>query len=278
MVGRWREDRPVIANPVPWPGGAKCAVSFTLDMDAESILHLAHRERAHRLVSSASMLRYGPDVAVPRILNTYRHFGIKQTFFVPAWCAERYPYAVEAMIRDGHEVSAHGYLHEHPNELSDEQEEYWLKRSLSALQAAQGPVNEQIKVLTEALALESNRRELVERMAADAFRQRKELEAKLQQEQETEKALQQQLAVLGDVKQRELLETRLAALKKAQVQSLQELPSGLTIVSHMRRLTMAHWRKRNPTASHFKARLTGWMVALAALAGTLVVLSIHGHA
>jgi hypothetical protein len=138
VVGRWREDRPVIANPVPWPGGAKCAVSFTLDMDAESILHLAHRERAHRLVSSASMLRYGPDVAVPRILNTYRHFGIKQTFFVPAWCAERYPYAVEAMIRDGHEVSAHGYLHEHPNELSDEQEEYWLKRSLSALQAVSG--------------------------------------------------------------------------------------------------------------------------------------------
>lgn len=128
----------MIANPVPWPGGAKCAVSFTLDMDAESILHLAHRERAHRLVSSASMLRYGPDVAVPRILNTYRHFGIKQTFFVPAWCAERYPYAVEAMIRDGHEVSAHGYLHEHPNELSDEQEEYWLKRSLSALQAVSG--------------------------------------------------------------------------------------------------------------------------------------------
>src|SRR5260370_19003014 len=42
------------------------------------------------------------------------------------------------MIRDGHEVSAHGYWHEHPNELSDEQEEYWLKRSLSALQAVSG--------------------------------------------------------------------------------------------------------------------------------------------
>jgi len=84
------------------------------------------------------LLRYGPDVAVPRILDTYRHYGIKQTFFVPAWCAERYPYAVEAMMRDGHEVLAHGYLHEHPNELSDEQEEYWLTRSLSALQAVSG--------------------------------------------------------------------------------------------------------------------------------------------
>ncbi|HXA93642.1 MAG TPA: polysaccharide deacetylase [Steroidobacteraceae bacterium] len=128
----------MIGNPVPWPDGAKCAVSFTLDMDAESILHLAHPKEAHRLVSAASMLRYGPDVAVPRILETYRHYGIRQTFFVPAWCAERYPYAVEAMVRDGHEVSAHGYMHEYPNELTDDKERYWLERSLSALQAVTG--------------------------------------------------------------------------------------------------------------------------------------------
>jgi peptidoglycan-N-acetylglucosamine deacetylase len=129
---------PMIRNPVPWPNGAKCAVAFTLDMDAESILYLEHPHRAHTMVCAASMLRYGPDVAVPRILETYRHYGIRQTFFVPAWCAERYPYAVEAMIRDGHEVSAHGYMHENPNQLSDEQEEYWLQRSISALQAVTG--------------------------------------------------------------------------------------------------------------------------------------------
>jgi peptidoglycan-N-acetylglucosamine deacetylase len=128
----------MISNPVPWPGGAKCAVSFTFDMDAESILHLQHPKRAHDMVSTASMLRYGPDVAVPRILETYRHYDIRQTFFVPAWCAERYPRAVEAMIRDGHEVSAHGYLHEHPNELSDVDERHWLRRSLDALEAVSG--------------------------------------------------------------------------------------------------------------------------------------------
>jgi peptidoglycan/xylan/chitin deacetylase (PgdA/CDA1 family) len=135
---RPRKETDVIRNPVPWPNGAKCAVAFTLDMDAESILYLAHPKRAHSMVSARSMLRYGPDVAVPRILDTYRHYGIRQTFFVPAWCAERYPYAVEAMIRDGHEVAAHGYMHEHPNELSDKDERYWLLRSLSALQAVTG--------------------------------------------------------------------------------------------------------------------------------------------
>jgi len=128
----------MIRNPVPWPNGARCAVAFTLDMDAESILHLAHPKRAHGMVSAGSMLRYGPNVAVPRILETYRHYGIRQTFFVPAWCAERYPYAVEAMVHDGHEVSAHGYLHEHPNELSDHDERLWLQRAITALQAVTG--------------------------------------------------------------------------------------------------------------------------------------------
>ena len=123
----------MIRNPVPWPGGARCAASLTLDMDAESILYVAQPERAHRMVAAASMLRYGPDVAVPRILDTYAHYGIRQTFFVPGWCAERYPYAVEAMLRAGHEVSAHGYLHEPPNTLGDEDERRCLERAMDAL-------------------------------------------------------------------------------------------------------------------------------------------------
>src|SRR5258708_10783403 len=125
----------LIRNPVPWPNGAKCAACFTLDMDAESLLYLAHPQQAHSMVSAASMLRYGPDVAVPRILDTYRHYGIRQTFFVPGWCAERYPYAVEAMLREGHEVSAHGYMHEHPNEQSDAGGKQWLLPSLAAVQS-----------------------------------------------------------------------------------------------------------------------------------------------
>jgi hypothetical protein len=41
---------------------------------------------------------------------------------------------------------------------------------------------------------------------------------------------------------------------------------------------MAHWRKRNPAAANFNAQLTRWALALVAMARTLVVLSIHGHA
>src|ERR1700755_1165401 len=103
-----KESR-MIRRPVPWPNGAKVAVAITFDMDADSILHLAHPKDSITRISAMSMMRYGPEVAVPRILEAYRRYGIKQTFFVPAWCIENYPKAVEGMVKDGHEVAFHGF-------------------------------------------------------------------------------------------------------------------------------------------------------------------------
>ncbi|HYB08346.1 MAG TPA: polysaccharide deacetylase [Alphaproteobacteria bacterium] len=119
----------MIRNPIPWPHGARCAVAFTFDMDADSILHLAHHASAHTRIAALSMLRYGPEVAVPRIVELYRRFGMRQTFFLPAWCMERYPQAVDAILTDGHEIAHHGYLHEHPNSMPAKEERYWLERS-----------------------------------------------------------------------------------------------------------------------------------------------------
>jgi len=99
----------VIKNPIPWPNGARCAVAFTFDMDADSILHLAHHSSADNRVMGLSVLRYGPEVAIPRIVETYKQFDMTQTFFLPVWCMERYPEAVEAVMKDGHEIGHHGY-------------------------------------------------------------------------------------------------------------------------------------------------------------------------
>ena len=92
----------MIRRPVPWPDGAKVAAAITFDMDADSILHLAQPASAHTRVAALSMLQYGPQVAMPRILALFREFGMAQTFFVPAWCIERYP-AVE-LPRSGQSV------------------------------------------------------------------------------------------------------------------------------------------------------------------------------
>lgn len=128
----------MIENPVPWPGGARCAAAITLDMDADSLIHLEHPHDANNRVSAMSMLRYGPDVAMQRILSTYRKFGIKQTFFVPAWCIEQYPHVIEAAVNDGHEIAFHGYIHENPGDLPRHDEAYWLDRSIDVIEKHTG--------------------------------------------------------------------------------------------------------------------------------------------
>ena len=128
----------MIKNPAPWPNGAKCAVAITFDMDADSLIHLEHPRDGYNRVSGMSMLRYGPDVALPRILETYRRLGIKQTFFVPAWCIETYPHVIEAMVEGGHEVAHHGYIHENPLESGREEEAYWLRRGIEVIEKFTG--------------------------------------------------------------------------------------------------------------------------------------------
>jgi peptidoglycan/xylan/chitin deacetylase (PgdA/CDA1 family) len=84
----------VIENPIRWPNGYRCAVNFSFDMDAESLLHVYFPDTAPNRVAMASRLRYGPEVAVPRIVDAFERLGLRQTFFIPGWCMEQYPRAV----------------------------------------------------------------------------------------------------------------------------------------------------------------------------------------
>src|SRR5215470_17862001 len=67
QLSTYRKESLVIENPIKWPSGYRCAVNFSFDMDAESLLHIYFRDTAHNRVAMASRLRYGPEVAVPRI-------------------------------------------------------------------------------------------------------------------------------------------------------------------------------------------------------------------
>jgi peptidoglycan-N-acetylglucosamine deacetylase len=122
----------LISNPPPWPNGARCAVCFSFDMDVESLLHLYHREAAPSRLATSSALRYGPQVAIPRLIEIFRHFGLRQTVFTPGWCIETYPWAIEALLEAGHEIGHHGWLHERPNTLSRGDEERVLDRAIEA--------------------------------------------------------------------------------------------------------------------------------------------------
>ena len=128
----------MISNPVPWPEGARCAAAFTFDLDAESLVHYAFLDRAHWRIATSSMLRYGPEIAVPRLVEIFKRLGMRQTFFVPGWCLDHYPKATRLLVDNGHEIGHHGYLHERPLELSDELEISSLRRAIQSIVDATG--------------------------------------------------------------------------------------------------------------------------------------------
>ena len=105
---------------IKWPNGARCAAAITFDMDADSLIHIATKgsvQEGWRRPYPVSMGRYGPTTAIPRIVETYRRFGLRQSFFLPGWCLETYPQAVETILQGGPEIGCHGWIHENPLDL-----------------------------------------------------------------------------------------------------------------------------------------------------------------
>ena len=120
----------MIANPPPWPNGAKCAAAITFDLDADSSVHAHLPHDSWRRISTLSYFAYD-QIAVPRIARTFEQLGIRQTFFIPAWCMDRYPQMVEDVLGAGQDLALHGHIHELAYEHPDADTEHeWLSRSI----------------------------------------------------------------------------------------------------------------------------------------------------
>jgi peptidoglycan/xylan/chitin deacetylase (PgdA/CDA1 family) len=127
----------MINQRIPWPGGARAAAAITFDVDVDSILHLEFGADAHRRAGLQSWFRYD-EVAVPAILDLYRRLELRQTFFMPGWCVERYPRLAEQIVAEGHELAAHGYMHELAHTLEPDAEQELMGRAIQAVLDATG--------------------------------------------------------------------------------------------------------------------------------------------
>jgi peptidoglycan/xylan/chitin deacetylase (PgdA/CDA1 family) len=116
--------------PIAWKNGARCAIMLSFDLDGETLWMARDPALAERLIHM-SMGAYGPKTAMPRILRLLDRYGLKVAFYVPGWIIEHYPAVIEEIVRRGHELGHHGYLHEKPFTLaSAEEEEALLVRTL----------------------------------------------------------------------------------------------------------------------------------------------------
>ncbi len=128
-------------HPLPpgfrWPDGFRAAAWFSFDFDAEAAMLADHPEVADYLDVIAHQ-RYGPRVAVPRILRLLDRLTRRTTFFIPGWVAETWPDVARSVRDAGHEIGHHGYRHESVRGVGEATELGYLNRGLAALDEVLG--------------------------------------------------------------------------------------------------------------------------------------------
>jgi peptidoglycan/xylan/chitin deacetylase (PgdA/CDA1 family) len=81
---------------------------------------------------------FAGEVGSPRLLNLFKKYGFRTTWFIPAHSAETFPDQMKAVADAGHEIGVHGYSHENPIAMTREQEEAILDKCLDVLTKLSG--------------------------------------------------------------------------------------------------------------------------------------------
>lgn len=78
------------------------------------------------------------EVGTLRLLRLFEKFGLRTSWFIPGHSIETFPCQVKAVADAGHEIGAHGYLHENPVSMTPRQEEDVLERSIMLIEKLTG--------------------------------------------------------------------------------------------------------------------------------------------
>ncbi|MFD1202429.1 polysaccharide deacetylase family protein [Leucobacter albus] len=81
---------------------------------------------------------YGPLIGVRRILGLLEHHGVRSTFFIPGYTADRYPGVVRDIAAAGHEIAHHGYHHVTPTTLTPAERVREIVRGSDTLERISG--------------------------------------------------------------------------------------------------------------------------------------------
>lgn len=73
-----------------------------------------------------------------RILDILGKYGVKGTFFVLGWVAERVPGLVKRIAGEGHEVACHGYSHQPLSRMTPDEFRQDLRKSKEILEGISG--------------------------------------------------------------------------------------------------------------------------------------------
>lgn len=92
-------------------------ITNAMTVDVEDYFQVSAFENSVRREDWSSYpLRVGRNVEV--ILTLFADCGVRATFFILGWVAERQPEIVKRIAAAGHEIASHGYAHQRVHDLS----------------------------------------------------------------------------------------------------------------------------------------------------------------
>ena len=111
------------AEPAPcWPGGARLAVSFVVNVEEGAELSIGdgdeRNESRYEAVEEVrgapdpcmeSHFGYGPRQGYGRIMRAFAAHGVRATFSTCGRAAERTPWLIRDAVDRGHEIACHGW-------------------------------------------------------------------------------------------------------------------------------------------------------------------------
>lgn len=121
-----------------WPNNKRMAVCLTWDLDGESAPYVRTPEQAKKMLSELHQRRYGPTIAMKRILKLLEKYQIRGTFYTPGYIVGLYKDLMREVDKQGHAIGLHGYLHESLDDLDEQSEEEILLKSKEIIENTVG--------------------------------------------------------------------------------------------------------------------------------------------
>ncbi len=134
-----------------WPGGARVAVSFVLNVEEGSERTVSRGDAVNEPVydmietindtvnlTMESHFDYGPRAGYWRVVRVLEKYGVTCTANICAEAVEISPWWGEDLVARGFEVSCHGYRWESPLGMTEDAERAWIARSVAALERVCG--------------------------------------------------------------------------------------------------------------------------------------------
>ena len=117
---------------VRWPNGVRLPVALTFEHQSGEGVPLLPGDRPNAMVGGA--VQYGARTGIWNILEVLDKLNVNATFFVCGTTAEKYPDAVKAAAKAGHEIAGMSYQFDRIRTAHPDRERSMVKKTVKVLQ------------------------------------------------------------------------------------------------------------------------------------------------